>query len=323
MRLREDPNTSSALRLALEEDSEDFPPVEAIRALAETIHLRLRTREPVRLSARADTPRALRAALLAESSLDSAGLRDVWKGIRRAVNAEAVGPVSTCQRGGLVDVVALRRSGSLVVRHGRRGVLVAAAIVMFSTLAAAGLKWFGERRFESSPKPPSSSSIGDGPRVRQHRSVRPSSSGDVLRRSNPVDPNVAPDAQPRRSELAPLARTSSKITPAQNPTGKALLRPQGSTGSVEDNSVVAESNLLRRAWAALRTGQADVALGVARAHAVQFPQGVLAQEREVVEIQALEQMGRTEEARRRAMSFARHFPDSPHRPLVDAGPAAP
>jgi hypothetical protein len=34
-------------------------------------------------------------------------------------------------------------------------------------------------------------------------------------------------------------------------------------------------------------------------------------------------MERTSEARQKAADFERHFPDSPHRPLVDADPSEP
>jgi outer membrane protein assembly factor BamD (BamD/ComL family) len=51
---------------------------------------------------------------------------------------------------------------------------------------------------------------------------------------------------------------------------------------------------------------------VTEAHAAQFPDGSLSQEREVVAIQALLALGRPEDARARAARFAQRWPGSAH-----------
>ncbi|PKN38080.1 MAG: hypothetical protein CVU63_16030, partial [Deltaproteobacteria bacterium HGW-Deltaproteobacteria-20] len=57
----------------------------------------------------------------------------------------------------------------------------------------------------------------------------------------------------------------------------------------------------------------DRALALTREHERRFPRGVLAQEREVIAIQALAAMGEGEAARKKADGFDEKYPDSPHR----------
>jgi hypothetical protein len=67
--------------------------------------------------------------------------------------------------------------------------------------------------------------------------------------------------------------------------------------------------LLEQARSALK---ADPARALLRAnqHAARFPGGALVQEREVIAIKALRQLGRTAEADRRSEAFAKAFPGS-------------
>jgi hypothetical protein len=75
--------------------------------------------------------------------------------------------------------------------------------------------------------------------------------------------------------------------------------------------------LLRDAQDALRTAPA-AALFLADEHAARFPAGVLAQEREVIAIEALIKTGRREEARARAARFLAAIPRTAYRPRVEA-----
>jgi hypothetical protein len=58
-------------------------------------------------------------------------------------------------------------------------------------------------------------------------------------------------------------------------------------------------------------------LSLTREHARRFPQGALAQEREVIAIEALSRLGRTEAARQRGTQFERQYPGSAHQPKVE------
>lgn len=70
-----------------------------------------------------------------------------------------------------------------------------------------------------------------------------------------------------------------------------------------------EVKMLARAQDALR-GQPAEALAIADEHARRYPSGMLAQEREVIAIEALVKSGRTADARARAARFEQRFPGS-------------
>jgi hypothetical protein len=78
-----------------------------------------------------------------------------------------------------------------------------------------------------------------------------------------------------------------------------------------------EIALLQTAQSALR-GSPLSALGLADRHAALFATGTLAQEREVIAIEALLALHRSDEATERAGRFFREFPNSAHRPRIEA-----
>jgi outer membrane protein assembly factor BamD (BamD/ComL family) len=61
----------------------------------------------------------------------------------------------------------------------------------------------------------------------------------------------------------------------------------------------------------------ESALSLAERHATRFPHGSLAQEREVIAIEALLRLGRGDAARVRADRFYRAFPRSAHRARIE------
>jgi hypothetical protein len=77
-----------------------------------------------------------------------------------------------------------------------------------------------------------------------------------------------------------------------------------------------EFSLLRRAQGALSSDPGK-AFGLSRVHEQSFPDGALAQEREVLAIDALLRLGRKNEAALRARAFGARFPGSVHGPRVD------
>jgi Outer membrane lipoprotein len=78
------------------------------------------------------------------------------------------------------------------------------------------------------------------------------------------------------------------------------------------DSLKAESALLMEARAQLRSGHAVAAQSALDKLQAQFPQGMLAQEREVLAIEVLHARGSVDAARRRASSFIKAHPKSPH-----------
>ncbi len=106
---------------------------------------------------------------------------------------------------------------------------------------------------------------------------------------------VAPPSEPSvREDPSPPAGAAASAKLHQKPTPPA--QPS-------------EAELLEQARATLK-GDPARALQRANEHAARFPGGVLVQEREVLAIQALRQLGRNTEAERRAAAFAKAFPGS-------------
>jgi hypothetical protein len=79
---------------------------------------------------------------------------------------------------------------------------------------------------------------------------------------------------------------------------------------------VPEDQLLERARRALASDP-NRALALTREHARSYPSGVLAQEREVIAIEALKRLGRGGEAEARRGTFEERYPQSAHRRNLD------
>ncbi len=117
---------------------------------------------------------------------------------------------------------------------------------------------------------------------------------------------VAAAAAPAPPADAPAAVAS----PAAEAAAPAPVAKQGRLESGAD-SVKAEAALLEKARA-LVVSDPSKALSLTREHARRFPRGVLAQEREVIGIEALRRLGRQTEADTRAERFREAYPGSAH-----------
>lgn len=140
---------------------------------------------------------------------------------------------------------------------------------------------------------------------------------------SPVTTAVAPAPLPTTEAFAPVpalqeqAETPTKARDAVRPRGKhrEALRhaaPPESQGVSSD-----EFALLRAARQAV-AAQPERALSLTEEHARRFPQGMLAQEREAIAIEALAKLGRGAQAQARAQTFLKAHPGSPYRPRIDA-----
>ncbi|MBX3225215.1 MAG: hypothetical protein KF795_32160, partial [Labilithrix sp.] len=138
----------------------------------------------------------------------------------------------------------------------------------------------------------------------------PSSSAAGLRIVEAIAPSAEPSEEP--TTRAPKAPPSAQKGPPASSGGA-----QAPTAGREDTGPEAEVRLLERAQDALRSRPAE-ALALADDHARRFPQGMLAQEREVIAIEALVKTGRTSDARARAARFKARFPGSSHTRRIDA-----
>jgi hypothetical protein len=115
-------------------------------------------------------------------------------------------------------------------------------------------------------------------------------------------PAVATPERPARSRA---------MAPGANTRASASKRGAGGDG-------VPETALLEQARAALHSRPAE-ALELTRRHQARFPSGVLAQEREVIAIEALERLGQREAASVRAAAFERRYRGSVHQPRLERG----
>jgi hypothetical protein len=137
---------------------------------------------------------------------------------------------------------------------------------------------------------------------------------------------VVPAPQPRMEALAPLpavqeqAETPVKARDAVRTRGKhreAVRHPTPPESASTQGASSDEFALLRAARQAV-AAQPGRALRLTEEHAQRFPQGMLAQEREAIAIEALAKLGRATQAQARAQTFLKAHPGSPYRPRIDA-----
>jgi TolA-binding protein len=128
--------------------------------------------------------------------------------------------------------------------------------------------------------------------------------------------SVSAPATPTPVEAEPAAAADSTA-----PVASAAASPSGAARSEDRTrgaaSLRAERLLLETASAALMRGDSASAIATLKKHANSFPRGELAQEREVLLVQALAASGDDAAARRRAKEFKEKFPGSLQQGSVD------
>jgi hypothetical protein len=162
------------------------------------------------------------------------------------------------------------------------GLVAKGAAIAAVALVAGGGLWLGTR---SEPAPPAPV-------------VAPTGTRSVA----PAPPAVRAPAPAVVEE--PVVSSDSPEQPAPN----SASAPRSGPSEVE---------LLRQAQAQL-TKDPKRALALTHEHKRRFPDGALAQEREVIAVDALSRLGDGEQAKKRADEFDRRYPDSAHRRKVGA-----
>jgi hypothetical protein len=114
---------------------------------------------------------------------------------------------------------------------------------------------------------------------------------------------------------SPLAEGPATV-PATPPGPSAASSSPPTTGS-SGHDLTRERELLDVAQAALARGRPDDAVLAAERHAARWPHGELAEEREVVLIEALVAAGHRPEADQRAAKFRKAFPSSMLAPAIN------
>jgi len=143
----------------------------------------------------------------------------------------------------------------------------------------------------------------------------------------PPSATIPPHAAPPLAPASPVVAAS----PSPSPAASLVESPAPAASDVEPPAVsnvpgkpappaqLSEAELLEQARSALKSDPAR-ALARANEHRRRFPGGVLVQEREVLAIQALRQLGRTAEADSRAAAFEKAFPGSAFQRKLKSSP---
>lgn len=135
-------------------------------------------------------------------------------------------------------------------------------------------------------------------------------------------PIVSPPAiaTPSVHESAP-ADVSAIAVPDQPPQPKVRVAPSAPPHADlrSEGDLRREAALLRSARSALRAGDPIAALATLATHAKEFPRGMLAQERAVLEIEARSAVGQADQARTQSERFIREHPESPHAKRLQEG----
>jgi hypothetical protein len=121
-----------------------------------------------------------------------------------------------------------------------------------------------------------------------------------------------PASPPEPSTEAP----SSSAAPAPSTSPSAHARSQASSAAPAEDPD-REVALLQHAQDALAVDPSR-ALSICAEHSRGFPHGLLAQEREVIAVDALVRLGRLEDAQQRAARFAAAYPSSTHLRRIEA-----
>jgi hypothetical protein len=142
-----------------------------------------------------------------------------------------------------------------------------------------------------------------------------------------VEPPRVAEAVPGPAAVAVELQTSPAVPavssvsdqrppPAARPKAKASEKGQ-KPALVAQPTAADEVGLLVRARRLLHA-QPERALSLTDQHSAAHPRGVFAEEREVLAIEALRQLGRHEQANQRIAKFLAAFPSSAHRRRVEA-----
>lgn len=243
---------------------------------------------------------------------------EMWEGIEELISAGQSGPR-------LIEPAARSNAPAWA-----RSVAIVAAVA-----AAVALLWavadFGGVMVQASGSTSGSQAIDqaktaeDGGRAVQRQSKggratadpRPTQSATVPMSVAPLEvvPTgtvaVAP-TDPRSASTKPPEKTKRTRTP-DSPVAEAEPPPSPEPAvqvEPEPTTIVEEAAVLRRARAALASGEASRALTLVREHARRFSDGVLAPERGLLEVDVLCQLDRVDDARAAANRYAKRFPDS-------------
>lgn len=149
--------------------------------------------------------------------------------------------------------------------------------------------------------------------------AEPARSGAPLVQAPPPTtlPSEAPAPPAEAAASAPLPASAAPTGTPSAGTGRTP-SATASLAALPESTLAHERALLDAAHTALLRRDARLALETLAKHASRHPNGQLAEERDVLRIQALALAGRDREARAASGEFRRRYPSSVLLPTVDA-----
>jgi len=207
--------------------------------------------------------------------------------------------------GGAIEPSSSNVAGTSHATFGTSGWVVAglglAGLVALGALAVFGDWQDGDVRPEPAPERAQSKQA-----TPSHPVALEQASPPQMRDEGSVDEQATPAAPAR---VRPSTRRSLRESaePQEEPAPEA-------EDSMHEGPT--EFELLGRARALLRGSPAAALVPLAE-HRSRYPDGVLAQERDVLTIEALAGAGRVEQARQSARRFSRNYPRSPHQNRIE------
>lgn len=266
---------------------------------------------PVRLVDRAsDAPEGLRA--LVRQAREDVGTPEEVRGVAAALGpllgppgSPPGAPSGTEPGGGPLPGLGEGAAGGSLTAAGK-----VSAVLTAGAMAAGVAFWQGAEHRSQGPPPTL-------PSEQVRVDVQPSGEAEA-EESAGVEPVVEPEgsrAIPEADAPVPAPPGSSPGPRRTDPRPAAPASPPPVDPSAERHDAPSEADLLGRAQAALKTDPAR-AMALVHEHSRRFPNGGLAQEREVIAVEALARLGRLSEAEQRADGFKERYRGSMHQRKV-------
>jgi TolA-binding protein len=133
-----------------------------------------------------------------------------------------------------------------------------------------------------------------------------------------VDAKLAPPAEPEAAPRTPAPAVRAPRPAAPAPSSPAQERAAAAPAPLPEPAVPDELETITAAYLALRSGKPDEALVRVAQHERLFPDGRLAQEREVIAIEAWRLEGDLAQARAALDRFRQRWPESGHLVRLEA-----
>jgi len=258
--------------------------------------------DPVRLlsSRRDGVARALLESAVTPGPTN-AQCDELWSSLARKLpQAVVAGAAAGTAGGALAKAAATSKAVGI-------GLFVKGAVVVgiMGSLAAVGLTRPWESRPEAAPHAiASASSASLAP-------PRPPMAPAPVPSPAPPPPVAADESTSPPPEPVVPSAPAPRASAARKPAPLAIETPPPPPVEME-TALHAESASLLRGRQLLRSGDCEAALAQLKETETRFPRGALAQEREVLSIEALACSGRATTASARAEAFVRDYPTSPH-----------